>query len=179
MQTTLKSTPPGLSYACSHCGSDQTQRKSVIHSSGTSVVETRSTGVAVGLTKGGFVPAVGSSTSIGVQQTQLAQQVAPPERTPTFKIVFFTPFVGVALGLVAWFIAGVALVASSTKANDVPGYVLVGTFLLVQVLGGALAVLSFRHNRDRWPSQHAAWERQWLCLRCGQSFEPAERRAAA
>lgn len=179
MQTTLKPSPPVHAYACSHCGTDQTQRKSVIYSSGTSVIDSQSAGMAVGLTKGGFVPVLGSSKSTGVQQTQLAQQVAPPERTPTFKIALLTPVFGVVLGLLAWFAAGLVLVATGTKANDVPGYVLVVTFLVVQVLGVALAVLSFRNNRDRWPGLYAAWERQWLCLRCGQTFEPAARRAAA
>lgn len=166
-------------FCCTSCGSDQTQRASVIYSSGTSVVETKSTGMAVGLTKGGLVPVVGSSNTTGVQQTQLAQQVAPPVRTPTLKIAFLTPVVGVVLGLVAWFAAGLVLVATSTKANDVPGYVLVGTFMLVQALGAALAVLSFRRNRDQWPGLYAAWERLWLCLRCGQTFEPTAKRVAA
>lgn len=159
-------------FCCPHCSSDQTQRASVIYSSGTSVVETKSTGMAVGLTKGGLVPVLGSSNTTGVQQTQLAQQVAPPARTPTLKILFFTPIVGVVLGLVLWFVAALVSIASGSKANDVPGYVLEGTFLLVQVLGVLLAVKNYQWNRDKWPGLYAAWERQWFCFRCGQSFEP-------
>lgn len=158
-------------FCCPNCSSDQTQRVSVIYSSGTSVVESKSTGMAVGLTKGGLVPVLGSSNTTGVQQTQLAQQVAPPARTPTLKIVFFTPIVGVVLGLVLWFVAVLILIGTGTKANDVPGYVLEGTFLLVQVLGIALAVQNYRRNRDEWPGLYAAWERKWFCHRCGSTFE--------
>jgi hypothetical protein len=166
-------------FCCPHCSSDQTQRASVIYSSGTSVVETKSTGVAVGLTKGGLVPVLGSSNTTGVLQTQLAQHVAPPARTSALKLVLFTPIVGVVLGLVLWFVAGLVLFATGSKANDVPGFVLVGTFLLVQVLGVLLAVKNYQWNRNEWPGLHAAWERQWFCFRCGQSFEPTAERAAA
>jgi hypothetical protein len=166
-------------FCCTSCGSDQTQRASVIYSSGTSAVETKSSGTAVGLTKGGLVHVVGSSNTTGVQQTQLAQQLAPPVRSPTLKIAFLTPAFGVVLGLVAWFAAGLVLVATGSKANDVPGYVMVCTFLLVQALGAGLTVVSYRRNCDRWPGLYAAWERQWVCLRCGQTFEPTAPRAAA
>lgn len=166
--------PAALASHCPSCGSDQIQRVAVIWSAGTSSVQTQSSGIAVGVGGEGLVPVVGKSSTSGTQQTRLAQQVAPPARTPTLKIVFFTPIVGVALGLVLWFVAVLVLIGLGTKANDVPGYVLEGTFLLVQALGIALAVQNYRRNRDEWPGEYAAWERRWFCHRCGTSFEAGE-----
>jgi hypothetical protein len=71
------------SLNCPHCGSDQTQKLSVIYEAGTSVATTKSTGSGVILTGGGdFAPVFTRGTSTRLEQTQLALRSRPPEMRP-------------------------------------------------------------------------------------------------
>jgi hypothetical protein len=75
---------------------------------------------------------------------------------PTLKTVVFKPILGVVLGQVLWFVAGLAILATGSKANDVFGCALVGASGLVQVLDPLLPVRKYQLSRENWPGPYAA-----------------------
>src|SRR5712691_9336493 len=66
---------------CPKCSGDETYRLSVVYKQGTAEIATRSTTVGVGVATGtaGGAGLAGTST-VGMQQTLLAKEAAPPAR---------------------------------------------------------------------------------------------------
>jgi len=156
-------------FNCPKCGSDQTAKCSAVYASGTTAIETKTSGMGVGLSRGGFVPVVGGGTTRGVQQTQLAAQLAPPAKEPTVKQFFGgTFFLAPLLGVIVAIVVGLI--------SDWSEPAVVGTFLvvaaLIAILNVAATVRMYRENRDEWPKLYAEWERKWYCGRCGETFTP-------
>lgn len=148
-------------FDCSKCGSDQTAKCSTIYASGTTGIETKTTGMGVGLSRGGFVPVVGGGTTRGVQQTELAAQLAPPANKSAKEIfkgcASFFGVIGV-IGCVIFMPLGMMIL--------VGGVAVAGITALI-------ATLCFRpYNRDEWPKLYEQWERKWYCGRCGETFTP-------
>jgi predicted RNA-binding Zn-ribbon protein involved in translation (DUF1610 family) len=73
-----------MNFDCPQCGSDNTQKLSVIYHSGTSSGTKVTIGSALAITDYGIAPIIGSSNSNYSQQTQLAKIVAPLQyKVPT------------------------------------------------------------------------------------------------
>lgn len=172
-------------FNCPKCGSDQTAKASAIFAAGTSTIETTSSHMGVAWAGGkSFIPAVGSSSTSGVKQTQLAAQLAPPGRYRTvgfFLIFVFLagPILGV-VALVLTFVLCILLAVVFDMFHDsadglvatISYSLAVLVMLAVQARTVWLTVKMYRFNRDEWPGLHAEWEKKWYCGRCGETFVP-------
>jgi hypothetical protein len=134
---------------CPGCAGETFRKLSLVVSSGVSHVSTRSSGLGVGL--GGGI-AVGGANTRGVHVTELARKVSPPQPMSVFKAVLLGFLIGAVLS--AMMPAGASVVAGLL--------VLAGP-----IVGGYIAV---QHNRNVYAPAYTAWERKFMCDRCGEIF---------
>lgn len=160
-----------MSFTCPNCGSENTQKVSVIFESGTTTVETTSSHTAVGMSKGGFTPIVGASEKKRIHQTQLATNLAPPQEKGIGGLLWLYVLAPI-LGFVALFVAIVA------DADDtIARWACFGTTLLIfglitwGIVRVAKEALAF--NRDEWPALHEEWKSKWFCHKGGEAFQPS------
>jgi hypothetical protein len=156
-------------FNCPHCGSDQTQKLSVIFQSGTSNIQTESSSLGTGLTgfgRGQQGIIVGSTTTKGVQQTHLAISAAPPAQKSS-------P-IGSCCGCSAlWLVVLVIWFGSCMDAKSgLTFFWCVGGGLTGLGLIGTIGIViqDNKYNREVWPGLKVAWDASWLCHRCGDKF---------
>lgn len=166
------------SFTCPQCGSESTQRLSVVHASGTSTTTSTSTHVGAAFSGSRLVPAAATSTTSGVQQSTLANKAAPPSKKDEFgKGAMIASLI--AAPIVSWILAGiVGAVVNSSSGGDT-GYACAGcVFFVLPVVLIVAIVVKYRDcrpskawNQDVYPQLLAKWERQMLCHRCGAIFD--------
>ena len=166
-------------FCCPTCGSENTGRYSAIHESGVSRTQSSSTHTAVAYGGGGFIPVLGSSSTTGVQQTELARKTAPPDRRFEYGVghLLLGWLVSFVLAFIVWLGGDFALsLAGLKEAGDpLPSSVMWVCFGLIAILP-LIAYVNGREskewNRTEHPKLHQEWRNRWLCLRCGESFVP-------
>ena len=112
-------------------------------------MNTSSRGIGVGL--GGGIGLGGASTK-GVHVTELARKVSPPQPMNVFKAI------------VLGFVIGLVLSAVMPSGAAVVGGLLV---IAAPIVGAYIAI---QHNRNVYAPALAAWERKFMCDRCGEVF---------
>lgn len=133
-------------YHCPKCGSENTQKFSLIHAGGTS----GSVGLGVGTTGHGDV---GAGVMASRNQSTLAKRCAPPTKMEISGAVAFFLVAGGVLWLM-W--SGWA-------------------FVVAAVLSALMIAGAVNYNKTEFPKKFAAWNSRFLCMRCGHEFsvEPA------
>lgn len=128
-------------FICPKCGSDNIQRCSVIYQQGT-------VGHSYTSRSGDY-----SVETSGVESTGLAQSVAPPPQKETH-----------------W---GKMVVAGFfTVASFLDGYFWLGVILALVTAGlFQSSQEASEYNEKQWPREYKAWERSYLCHRCGNYFQ--------
>jgi len=126
-------------------------------------------------------PACGSSETQRAEiawESGQAESVPPPVPRPA--AIGAGKFYGFGcLGLIVWILA--ALYVSTFVAARAESVVLVAA---VAVVGGLIQIVrlftgSPKPTADQiatleeWKTAHRAWQRTWLCLRCGRTFTPS------
>jgi hypothetical protein len=129
-----------MNYVCPNCNSDNIQAFRVAYENGASVSVGKSTGVGVGFSGGGIGVGVGSATNTTASMSLIAQKMAPPRLQ----------------GMPGWF-----------KLLMIVSVVLLPlAFVLWFTLGKKIQ----KENKALHDKQMAAWERSWLCFKCGNAF---------
>lgn len=132
---------------CPTCGSDETRKYKMIYSEGAYTSETRLEG----------------RTAQTSGMSDLAKQCSPPRKqspTATFLVGLFLLFV------LDW----IAEAVFNTQSSDTAANLVAAGFLLGIPVVIYLAIGASRFNRKEFPRLLAAWEGQWMCMRCGASF---------
>lgn len=151
-------------WRCPKCGSEQTQRVAILRGMGTAALSASTVGVAAGGESFGDIAAgIGAAATAGTLTSTLAAQLAPPAR----------PKPPGTMGGVIGCLLGVAACVQSGGASQslVPIlFPVFGTFL-----GAAVhyALLAGEYKKRVAAHEHAlqAWERSFLCMRCGERFK--------
>lgn len=139
---------------CPACHSRQTKRLSVVYEQGLSNINTSSNTGGVGFGFGGLGVGIARSRTRGQTQTALSQKAAPPEK------------MGYAKPLVTIFVVYAFLnIFDSLGANI--ANVLAAVWLCASV--ACIAIVN-SYNNKTWPPLKAAWDRTYLCTRCGHMF---------
>jgi hypothetical protein len=136
-------------YKCRVCGSENTQRLSVLHLSGKS--KTKLAGIGIGVGQGlGLGVGIGG----GKNQTALSAMAAPPKTS--------SPLVN-AVG--AWFIT---LMIGSFISNIVNG----DTFLtpFIAFLSFFFACAAYISTKKKNEAKLKKYQDRFICLRCGADF---------
>lgn len=140
-------------YSCPSCGSENTQKISILYDSGTS--KSAAAGVAFG---GG---AMGIGALSGYTRSSLAASISPPQKRSSSTLIF---------GIMVMTVFCAALLASS-------GWLCV---LVVVIIGVAASILVWignnRDNKRYFEPEFSEWGKRFFCLRCGRIFLPDARR---
>lgn len=139
---------------CPTCDSENTQRLSIIYGGGLTTVDTSTVGLGAGISGGGLGGGIGVAGTRGTHQTALSQQVAPPKKISVLNVSIL-PAIG--------FFVGLAILDNAA---------LFGLFWMALVLAGTAWVWTgaWRYNTQIWPKKMEIWEKQFMCLRCGEVF---------
>jgi hypothetical protein len=122
-----------------------------------------SSSIGVGAAGGHLGVGVGGTVSTGSQQSLLAQELAPPKK----KAIGF----GGCLGCCLLMFGIVCMFAGSGSDVIFVGTALTGIGILFYWKAHRL---SEQFNETEYPKLLAAWERSFLCMRCGHRFEASE-----
>ena len=157
-----------MTLACPKCDSSDVRRLSIIFGSGTTDVSLQSATLGLATYGDDIGVGVANTATSGKQQSLLARQVAPPApRQSSSGCV-------VILGLVATF-AGIGLGLSAfhkwSLEAAIGGIFLVGIGILFIRESRRNAEEVNRYNREEWLKLKQAWDRSFLCMRCGHRFE--------
>ena len=165
--------------SCPHCGSDQIQRVAAIYEAGTSAINTETLGMGVGYSQGGFVPALGSASTEGVQQSELVSRLAPPGYEPALKMIIVMPVVlSVLWGLLVIAVAFVLdLIGIDSAGSAIKPLWILGSLGLA-ALSIRAGLRMARYNRENWPQDMESWRAEWYCHKCGERFSPGENAAS-
>lgn len=139
---------------CTKCESDNTQRLEVVYMNGTSVINTKSRSLGVGMSDGLGLGAIATKTK-GTSQTVLSEQAAPPHKK-SYK------WPGICVFLAAFFMAG----------STVLGWLMIAG-------GGWFIYQAYQHNTNVWPELYKRWQASWLCHKCGCIYQIVEGALAA
>jgi hypothetical protein len=164
----IRSAPPvvvarGI-VRCPRCGSDDTQKLSVIHArSSQTPASDDTTGEGEG-----------DNTGLPANQTGLASEASPPD-APKEPIVMFVVLLG--LGIVA--VGAVAFAANIGNSLD-RGLAFVG--VVIAGVGIAVIIGAIRNHAQQaetrkselaaYRKEMALWNRRYGCLRCGRIYIP-------
>jgi hypothetical protein len=141
-----------MTFSCPACGSENTQKVSLIYASGTS--STESTTLGAGLV--GHRGAVGIGSTKSSNRSALAQQYAPPLKKDVNRQGWWALF-----GIIP------AAMIGDACNSDLVG-ILVWILIVVALLVSTRNAM--RYNRAIYPVRYEAWSKRMLCLRCGNSF---------
>lgn len=148
-----------MSLNCPKCGTENTQKLSIIHSSGFTNINTTSSGVGIGIGKSGIGVGVGSGSTTGTHQNALSATYSPPPKAKDGMNVF--------VALVSFLIFPFLLFNFKVDVVMISSIIFCVCFFL-------LAVNSVRsnskYNREVWPKLYDEWQRSFLCLRCEHVF---------
>ena len=163
------------SFNCTKCGDASTQPCHAVWASGTSSIATTSSGGGVAFGPGGrLTPMRTSSSTSGVQQTQLAAQCSPPPRQQPMGVIMAGTVLSVIVGVVAIFVAAVigGMMGFGDKFNPLLVVIFFGASGWMMTVTIRRALSFHRYNRDELPPLFAAWQRKWVCHKCHHQFDP-------
>lgn len=146
---------------CPQCDSENISKVKMVYMAGTST--SGHSGVGLGGTGEGDL---GGGVFVGLSQTKslLAKELAPPEK-PSLLL----PII---IGVLTFLFFGGAVNASSTRDLGIAVTLWVITAFLGLLLLGSVSY--YRERKERYPKELEAWERLWVCLRCGHTFIPIQ-----
>lgn len=130
---------------CSHCGSVDIQKASVIYEGGTSTGSSITAG-SLG-TKGGLFSTVSKS------QTNLAKKMMPPPRMGLGSIIGFS------FGILLFGAIALVNLMSGNKGLGIV-WSLPSVILLARMMNG------FKNNSS-YPAKFAEYNKMWYCHKCG------------
>ena len=149
---TLPSSSAPTPVSCPSCGSGECSRARMIFELGTATTTSATIGGAGGL-GGGHGASFGAMTS-GTSQSALAKRCEPPS-------------VSSAAAWVCGVLAAICVLFYFVTEGKVFWLVVGGVFGLMTIGGIAM----YREERQKLPGLLAAYDRRWLCLRCGKEWE--------
>ena len=158
-------------FSCPACGSDNTQRLSIAHTSGISQLSAVTNAIGWGR---GLVFLSGHTT--GTSRTQLSQLIAPPLKKGYrngLLLLLLSP-------LLAALAAETMLLAARYAFGAILNYehLATATFCVIELAAMVLLVRAFRFNKKAWPKLLREWQMSFICQRCGHIFVTAVPRLA-
>jgi hypothetical protein len=144
---------------CPACQAANVMRQRMVHDSGTSTTTSTTTGVGGVVGSGGVAPGVFAASSSGQQQSALAKKCAPPAKEPV---------IGPIVMAVVIFLITLPIAGRNYGGWDWISLSIGGAISAFCVFG---AVVGFIENRTKLPAKLAEYEKKWICLTCGHTWE--------
>ena len=146
-------------FCCPNCQSDNVQKFSVIYMGGVTNTTSHSFGVGV-LGQSIDLGAAGIKTK-STSTSELAKQVAPPQKKGYLKVVI--------ISFIVAFIAGGFI---SSIINSISTFLAESFYkLFVIAVPIFMAYRNYKWNKDVYPELYKIWDSQYLCMRCHTAFQ--------
>lgn len=136
---------------CPSCNSDNCQRLEVTYDGGTQNVNTQSNTAGVGIAGGGLGVGAANTSTTGVIRSRLAEKAAPPQKGRYIYAIISI--------FILWFLWSV----SQT-------FIWQTVFFLLIVACFYWIYTVFNFNSKTFPNLYAFWQKQWICLKCGEIY---------
>jgi hypothetical protein len=136
---------------CPKCGSENTQKFSIIYEHGAHDVSSSSS-TSVTPTFSFFESARATTTTSGISLTKAAQKTAPPAKESY-------PIKGL--------LAGIAIILFLGAIGPWVIY----TGLIIVGLCAYFAYNAFIYNKNIWPQRLGIWQKSWMCNKCGNIYQ--------
>lgn len=155
-----------MDLRCPKCNGTDLKKVSLAYQEGLYRVDA-STRLSAALV-GGSGPdlAVGHATTQASHQSALSKRLTPPAKWSYRKVLFWSVLV---FGCGGWLVFYVNTVATNATTVISTPLVLFGLVGAVAVIG--LVLLARKHNHSAYQRQYAAWDRSFICQRCGTVSE--------
>ncbi len=153
-----------MNYSCPKCNSENTQRLDIAYKSGVSNVSGTTNNIGVGMSSSGLGIGVSEGNFSGTQESLFSNSIKPPEKKSAgcitgIGVFILIPFIIVFLGM------------------GVGGNFEQFMFSLTGVLIG-IGIIWIdrlqrnRFNRDEYEPKYRAYQKKFICHRCGNIFQP-------
>jgi hypothetical protein len=149
-----------MDLRCPNCHTSELKKVSLAYQEGLSRVRTKSRLRALLFGEDGPNVIAGAAVTNGMQQTDLARRLRPPEKWSYGKLLLWVGIVSV-LSLIFF----THTVMSSLSVVSALPVVVFGVIAAV-VLLASMAVI-WRHNQLVYPRACDQWGRSFVCQRCG------------
>jgi predicted RNA-binding Zn-ribbon protein involved in translation (DUF1610 family) len=164
---------------CPNCGSENTQKVSAICEAGTTISKGRTGNIGgiIGKNSSGHLsiaPIIAAGTSHGVQTTNLASRLAPPQ-PPKSSIDFFQGVMVVVGIAIVGTTAGLASNSESVPVKYliwISGILLTCGLITVAVIVCRQIMAEDTKAKETHNESLARWNETYYCHRCGESFIP-------
>lgn len=144
-----------MNLKCTRCDSENTQRLELAYKSGVSSLSGSSTNIGVGVGIGGVGAGVSEGQFSGTQQTLLSESIEPPKQ----KISGFGPTAWLMLFVTVTFLLG----------GDMKFFMVL---FLINMLFFYLSSSHDKKSKKIYNKQIEEYRKKFICLRCGNVFEP-------
>lgn len=152
---------------CPSCGAHDVKKLSIAYAEGTSTQQ----GGIVGFTGGGDI---GFGVTSSVKRTELAQAIAPPTAP---KKVSLPPMILLGSAVLVLGLFGVVCNLSDKEANSLG---VSGAIAAVGAICIGIGIPQYRQRirrhrelKEKCSRDYAVWEKQFICLRCGEVYLPS------
>jgi hypothetical protein len=151
-----------MDLRCQKCNSTDLKKASLAHQEGLfrSKGRTRLRAVVVG--GGGPDLVVGRATTRGTEQSALSKQLSPPAKWSYLKVGSWSVLTFLCLGWIVFYVNTVATNSSTVSSPSLTIFVLISVAILVLLL-----FFVWKHNHSTYQTRFAAWDRSFICPRCG------------
>jgi DNA-directed RNA polymerase subunit RPC12/RpoP len=155
-------------YACPRCSGEDVKKLSIVHASGSSNLQAMTLVGGAGIGGGELGVGIGAAHTSGIQQTTLSSKVAPPLQRRAMS----------SAGITFYLICFLSLIFSWVTDVGGPESYLWGigsiACLIVVVVRVHQRRAAMTWNETEWPLLRAAWDRSFMCMRCGHIWEFTE-----
>ena len=149
-----------MDLRCPKCNSTDLKKVSLAYQEGTYHIDARSRMRGLLFAGGGPGILVGRTSTRGSQQSALSKRLSPPTKWSYVKLVGWSGVVT----LIALVLYVQHVMASPVPASSLPAKLYV---LFAPVVFLLLVAIIWRHNHSTYQRQFDAWDRSFICQRCG------------
>jgi hypothetical protein len=160
-----------MDFRCPKCNSTDLKKVSLAYQEGLyrSDARTRLSAALVG--GNGSDLLVGRATTHASQQSALSKLLTPPAKWSYLKVGSWSVLVFLCLGWLVFYVNTVTTNSSTVSSPPLTFFVLISAASF-----SLLLVLTWKHNHSTYQKRFAAWDRSFICSRCGavskQELEP-------
>jgi hypothetical protein len=157
-----------MDLRCPKVNSTDLKKVSLAYQEGLFRSESRTRLRAVVAGGGGPDLVVGRATRHGTHQSALSKKLSPPVNWSYLKIFGWSVLLFVCVGWLVFYVNTVTTNAMTVLSAPLTLFALISgtTFVL-------LLYLVWRHNHSIYQTQHARWDKSFICERCGTVSQQA------
>ena len=157
---------------CQRCGEQNNfQTFPMAFAAGTSMTESRTSGVGFGASGGGLGVGVATATTVGTSMSLVAQRLTPPPPRS-----YFTALITMAIGGFMVILGIFVVIAPDIhpKPPVAQGIFYASIGLVIGFFCVRSCMKTSKWNREEFPSLRAGWEESWICFKCGHTWRGGE-----